>query len=93
MDPHKILRPRGKLLQHAARFGYFPFPEDKALRFFESEADPFTLVVREENAIAPSIWPLEILNGLLLAERRRRIEACSIDQGVTFFKPIRREIG
>ena|ERR1700676_5426936 len=31
--------------------------------------------VTETGAFAPSLWPLEALNGLLIAERRRRINA------------------
>jgi predicted nucleic acid-binding protein len=31
--------------------------------------------VAEAGAFAPSLWPLEVLNGLLMAERRRRIHA------------------
>jgi predicted nucleic acid-binding protein len=31
--------------------------------------------VTETGAFAPSLWPLEALNGLLIAERRRRIDA------------------
>jgi predicted nucleic acid-binding protein len=31
--------------------------------------------VTETGAFAPSLWPLEALNGLLVAERRRRINA------------------
>jgi predicted nucleic acid-binding protein len=31
--------------------------------------------VTEIGAFAPSLWPLEALNGLLVAERRRRINA------------------
>jgi len=28
----------------------------------------------ESGAFAPSLWPLEALNGLLMAERRRRLD-------------------
>jgi predicted nucleic acid-binding protein len=30
--------------------------------------------VAETGAVAPSLWPLETLNGLLMAERRRRLD-------------------
>ena len=30
--------------------------------------------VAETGAVAPSLWPLEALNGLLIAERRRRLD-------------------
>ena len=31
--------------------------------------------VVERGAFAPSLWPLEALNGLLMAERRKRLDA------------------
>jgi predicted nucleic acid-binding protein len=31
--------------------------------------------VAETGAVAPSLWPLEALNGLLMAERRKRLDA------------------
>jgi len=31
--------------------------------------------VAESGAVAPSLWPLEVLNGLAMAERRRRMDA------------------
>jgi len=31
--------------------------------------------VAETGAFAPSLWPLEVLNGLLMAERRGRVDA------------------
>jgi predicted nucleic acid-binding protein len=31
--------------------------------------------VAETGAFAPSLWPLEALNGLLMAERRKRVDA------------------
>jgi predicted nucleic acid-binding protein len=31
--------------------------------------------VAEAGAVAPLLWPLEILNGLMTAERRRRLDA------------------
>src|SRR6202163_820898 len=31
--------------------------------------------VAETGAFVPSLWPLEALNGLLMAERRRRVDA------------------
>jgi predicted nucleic acid-binding protein len=30
--------------------------------------------VAESGAVAPSLWPLEALNGLLMAERRKRLD-------------------
>ena len=44
---------------------------------FESEADGYTLAVlgalADGTAIVPPLWPLEVANVLLVAERRRRI--------------------
>jgi predicted nucleic acid-binding protein len=37
-----------------------------------------------EVAYAPSIWPLEILNGLLVAERRKRLGREDVSQLVRF---------
>ncbi|MHB8744161.1 MAG: type II toxin-antitoxin system VapC family toxin [Sulfuricaulis sp.] len=31
--------------------------------------------VAETGAVAPSLWPLEALNGLLMAERRKRLDS------------------
>jgi len=46
---------------------------------FEDEQSPPIMAlldrVVERGAIAPLLWPLEALNGLLLAERRRRLDA------------------
>jgi len=45
---------------------------------FEDEATPLADAVlnrlAEEEAVAPSIWPLEVANGLRSAERRGRID-------------------
>jgi predicted nucleic acid-binding protein len=45
---------------------------------FEDERTPALLVilqrVSETGAIAPSLWPLEALNGLFVAERRGRLD-------------------
>lgn len=44
---------------------------------FPDEASPFTEAildrVRDEEGLAPLIWPLEVANAFLLAERRGRI--------------------
>ena len=46
---------------------------------FEDEQTPAVMAlldrVAEEGASAPLLWPLEALNGLLAAERRRRLDA------------------
>jgi predicted nucleic acid-binding protein len=46
---------------------------------FEDERTPATTAVLERltdsGAVAPALWPLEALNGLLAAERRGRLDA------------------
>ena len=44
--------------------------EDEATEFAESVLSR----LEEEDAVAPSIWPLEVANGLRSAERRGRID-------------------
>jgi predicted nucleic acid-binding protein len=46
---------------------------------FEDERTPATtallIQIGESGALAPGLWPLEALNGLLVAERRGRLDA------------------
>ncbi len=46
---------------------------------FEDERTPATTdlltQITEAGAVAPSLWPLEVLNGLIMAERRKRLDA------------------
>ena len=46
---------------------------------FEDERTPATTAllvqIGESGALAPGLWPLEALNGLLVAERRGRLDA------------------
>lgn len=46
---------------------------------FEDERTPATKAlldrVAETTALVPQHWPLEVLNGLMMAERRKRIDA------------------
>lgn len=46
---------------------------------FEDEQTPASLAlleaVVEAGAIAPTVWPLEVLNALIVAERRKRVDA------------------
>ena len=48
---------------------------------FEDEQTPAVMAlldrVTETGAIAPLLWPLEALNGLLVAERRRRLNSAT----------------
>jgi predicted nucleic acid-binding protein len=49
--------------------------EDESTRFTEGV---LTLLVDGGEAQVPSIWPLEVANALLVAERRRRIELARV---------------
>ena len=53
--------------------------------FFEDEAEAYTAAVLESltdwEAVVPSLWPLEVANVLLVAERRKR---CSEAEAVRF---------
>lgn len=46
---------------------------------FEDERTPALLSllerVADQGAVAPSLWPLEVLNGLTMAQRRKRLDA------------------
>jgi predicted nucleic acid-binding protein len=59
---------------------------------FESEqtADVMALLERvsEHGAVAPPLWPIEALNGLLVAERRQRIDRATAEQLVTFLRSL-----
>ena len=50
---------------------------------FQDERSPFVARAMEsllnEQAFAPAIWPLEVVNGLLVAERRKRITSQQCD--------------
>ena len=62
---------------------------------FEDEQTPTVLElldrVSESGASAPILWPLEALNGLFAAERRRRLDAAKRATLATFLRdlPIR----
>lgn len=55
---------------------------------FEDEQTPAVMDlldrVTETGASAPLLWPLEALNGLIVAERRRRLNAAKRTQLATF---------
>lgn len=42
--------------------------------------------IASSGAVAPQIWPLEILNGLLLAQRQQRIDGTQRQTLVTFLE-------
>ena len=51
---------------------------------FEDEHTPLSVAllerVAESGAMAPLLWPLEVLNGLLMAERRNRLDGARRQQ-------------
>ena len=53
---------------------------------FEDEGGDYVMGVLDElrrrDAIVPEIWTLEVANGLLVAERRRRIDAAAAESFV-----------
>ncbi len=62
-----------------------PFVVDNSVAMawcFEDEANPYTESVLDrlqaDEAVVPSIWPLEAANVLLLAERRQRISEADL---------------
>jgi predicted nucleic acid-binding protein len=59
---------------------------------FEDEHTPATLdlldQIVETGAMAPSLWPLEILNGLAMAERRGRLDAIRRRQLAGFLRDL-----
>ncbi len=59
---------------------------------FEDEQTPAIMElldrVAETGARAPLLWPLEALNGLLVAERRRRLDAARRSMLATFLRDL-----
>ena len=59
---------------------------------FEDERTPATLDVLDQvaqaGAVAPSLWPLEVLNALASAERRRRLTAVQRHQLAGFLREL-----
>jgi len=64
---------------------------------FEDEADRYARsifpVLRTTPAVVPAIWPAEFGNGLMVAERRKRISQVAVSELLTAFRelPIRIE--
>jgi predicted nucleic acid-binding protein len=50
--------------------------EDEASRYADAVQDAMTA---GEMAFAPCHWPVEVVNGLLMAERRKRIDPAALD--------------
>ena len=59
---------------------------------FEDEHTPATVAlldqVAEVGAMAPALWPLEVLNGLAMAERRGRLDAARRHQLIGFLRDL-----
>lgn len=62
-----------------------PFVLDASLAlawYFEDEVSEYADLVlerlREDSALVPSLWPLEIANGLIAAERRSRLSPAGV---------------
>ncbi len=59
---------------------------------FEDEHTPATLAlldqIAETGAMAPALWPLEILNGLAMAERRGRLDTAHRRQLAGFLRDL-----
>jgi len=71
----------------------FVLDNSVALRWcFEDERTPATTAlleqVGESGALAPGLWPPEALNGLLVAERRGRLEASRRRRLVGFLRAL-----
>lgn len=65
--------------------------------FLEDEATPFTDSVQESlavdsEALVPSIWPLEVANVFLIAERRSRITKTKTARFIAILKSLPIEI-
>ena len=72
-----------------------PFVVDASLALawhFEDEvseyADRVLERLREDRAVVPSIWPLEVANGLLVAERRGRLSLARVARAVELFQEL-----
>lgn len=59
---------------------------------FEDEQTPASLAlleaVVEAGAVAPSLWPLEVLNALIMAERRKRVDAAQRQRLTGFLRDL-----
>lgn len=59
---------------------------------FEDERTPAAEAllhrVAEDGAVAPALWPLEVLNGLAMAERRGRLDAARRQQMAGFLRDL-----
>jgi predicted nucleic acid-binding protein len=72
-----------------------PFVVDASLALawhFEDEvseyADRVLERLREDRAVVPSIWPLEVANGLLVAKRRGRLSPARLARAADLFQEL-----
>jgi predicted nucleic acid-binding protein len=60
--------------------------------FFEDEADAYAEAVEDSlasaSAVVPSLWSLEVANGLLVGERRRRTTEAKVTQFLTLLRSL-----
>jgi predicted nucleic acid-binding protein len=60
--------------------------------FFEDEADAYAEAVQdslaEASAIVPSLWPLEVANGALVGERRKRTTEAKVTRFLSLLKSL-----
>jgi len=58
----------------------------------EDESDPYPEMVLDalttSEAIVPAIWPLEVANALLVAERRGRLTQADVEQFLTYLQAL-----
>jgi predicted nucleic acid-binding protein len=54
--------------------------------YFEDESSEYADLVlahiRTDGALVPAVWPLEIANSLIVAERRKRLSSSSVERGL-----------
>ena len=59
---------------------------------FEDEASPaadrLLAQLTDTGAVAPSLWPLEVLNGLAMAERRGRLTTLARHEKISFLQAL-----
>jgi predicted nucleic acid-binding protein len=59
---------------------------------FEDEQTAASLALLEQvvenGAVAPSLWPLEVLNALVMAERRKRVDAAQRQRLAGFLRDL-----
>ena len=56
----------------------------------EDEPDPYPELVLDalEEGVVPALWPLEVANALLVAERRKRLKRSELEQFFSFLQAL-----